>query len=409
MNMLNGSRINKALISRKPVWIISCIALGFACIFGGCNARSRETHVASDLFVAQTESAATKRGENSDAWVRATTARPFDFPADHGSHEDYRIEWWYYTGNLQTEDDRHFGYQLTFFRTGLRRYPQSTSKWAIRNLYTAHFAISDIKNRRHLQAQRNSRGAIHQAGADQGNLHSWNGDWEVRTEKATHHLLAKSDRMSLQLRLDPTKRPIVHGEDGLSRKGPAEGNASFYYSLTNLKSEGAITIDGKEYRVTGESWMDHEFSTSFLEPGQLGWDWFAIQLDDKTEIMLYRMRREDGSSDPFSSGTFVDNAGNQTHLTADDFILEPVTHWNSKLSGGNYPVEWKVSIPQLKCHLRVTSRLPDQEMRTRETTGITYWEGAITLNGERDGKRVEGQGYLEMTGYVGQGLGSILE
>jgi predicted secreted hydrolase len=344
-----------------------------------------------------------------DSWSRAISARSFDFPADHGSHEDFRIEWWYYTGNLQADDGRQFGYQLTFFRTGLRMQPQSSSRWALRNLYTAHFAISDIMDARHRQAQRNSRGAIQQAGAETQSLQVWNGDWEVRMEHDTHHLQAKVDGMGLQLKLAPTKPAVTHGENGLSRKGPSEGNASFYYSLTNMKTVGVVTVDGTEYRVTGKSWMDHEFSTSFLEPGQLGWDWFAIQFDDNTETMLYRMRREDGSSDPFSSGTFIDHEGNQRHLSADDFTVEPVKYWRSKLSGGNYPVEWKVSIHPINCQVYVTTKLPEQEMRTGDTTGITYWEGAIALAGERDGQRIEGQGYLEMTGYVGQGLGSILE
>jgi predicted secreted hydrolase len=344
-----------------------------------------------------------------NSWSRALSGRSFDFPADHGSHEDFRIEWWYYTGNLRDDDGRHFGYQLTFFRTGLRMHPQSTSQWALRNLYTAHFAISDTKNSRHRQAQRNSRGAIQQAGADMRELHVWNGDWEVRTEQDTHHLQARADGFGLRLHLSTKKPAVAHGENGLSRKGPSEGNASFYYSLTNLKTDGVITVDGKEYRVTGKSWMDHEFSTSFLEPGQLGWDWFAIQLDDDTEIMLYRMRREDGSSDPFSSGTFIDHDGQHRRLGVDDFAMEPVKYWKSKRSGGNYPVEWKVTIRPLNCQLYVTSKLPDQEMRTGDTTGITYWEGAITLAGERDGMPIQGQGYLEMSGYVGQGLGSILE
>lgn len=353
-------------------------------------------------------SAGSDRAPHNDAWSRATSAREFQFPLDHGSHEDYRIEWWYYTGNLQGEHGERFGFQLTFFRTGLRMQPHNESQWSVRNLYTAHFAISDLGKGRHYQAQRNSRGAMDQAGARTGQLFVWNGDWQVKMDGERHLLTAKADEMELSLELSTTKPAVLHGEGGLSRKGPADGNASYYYSLTNLVTAGRIRLNGKSYSVTGKSWMDHEFSTSFLEPGQLGWDWFAMQFEDNTELMLYRMRREDGGSDPFSSGTFVDADGNLTHLAGTDFALTPTKEWKSGLSGGTYPIAWELSIPSLECHVYVTTLVPSQEMRTGDTTGITYWEGAIELQGKRQGQALQGGGYLEMTGYVGQGLGSIL-
>ena len=296
-----------------------------------------------------------------------------------------------------------------FFAPGCTAEPQTASRWSVRNLYTAHFAISDITARRHVQAQRNNRGALGQAGAEIDRLHVWNGDWEVTAAGDDHVLTAEQDGDRIELRLSPRKPPVMHGEAGLSRKGPAEGNASYYYSFTNMPTQGTVTCGGKSWEVTGSSWMDHEFSTSFLEPGQLGWDWFAIQLDNDHELMLYRMRRNDGSSDPFSSGSLVDAEGRVLHLASSDFELVPQQRWTSSQSGGKYPLSWQINIPQLDCQLFVTTLLQDQEMRTGDTTGITYWEGAIDVAGTLGGASVTGTGYMELTGYAGRGLGSVTQ
>ena len=224
-----------------------------------------------------------------------------------------------------------------------------------------------------------------------------------------HAIVASHQGNRLELRLTPQKPPTTHGNNGLSQKGAAEGNASYYYSFTNLLTEGQLTIDGETYEVNGTSWMDHEFSTSFLEPGQLGWDWFAIQLDNNTELMLYRMRRDDGSSDPYSSGSFIKRNGERIALTASDFTLTPYQQWTSPETAGKYPVAWNLQIPKLDCVLKLQSAFEDQEMRTSDTTGITYWEGAIGVEGELQNEPVMGKGYLELTGYVGLGLGALLD
>jgi predicted secreted hydrolase len=246
-----------------------------------------------------------------------------------------------------------------------------------------------------------------QAGAEEQRLHVWNGDWQVKMSENDHLLIAEKDGNRIELRLSPVKPPTAHGDSGLSRKGPAAGNASYYYSFTKMPTSGTVTCGGKSWKVTGSSWMDHEFSTSFLEPGQVGWDWFAIQLNNDYELMLYRMRRDDGSTDPFSSGSLVDPQGRVTHLDCSEFELVPRSHWTSPRSEGEYPLSWQISIPLLDCQLMVHGALQDQEMRTGDTTGITYWEGAIDVVGTLHGAKVNGVGYLELTGYAGRGLGSV--
>ncbi len=403
-----GGSLESRLVRRSGwEWPVACILLA---ITSGCRPTADPPGAAADLFATGVDTnGETLFGSGEASWTTVTRPREFTFPEDHGSHEDFRIEWWYYTGNLTATNGRRFGYQLTFFRTGVHQRPKNDSRWAIRNLYTAHFAVSDVKRKQHLQAQRNNRGAVGQAGAETGQLHVWNGDWSVTADGDAHQLVAEHQGARIELRLTPQQAITPHGDQGLSQKGAEEGNASYYYSYTDMSTEGTISIDGKTWEVSGQSWMDHEFSTSFLEPGQLGWDWFALQLDNGTELMLYRMRRDDGSTDPFSSGSFVDREGQRTHLTSAEFSLEPKKWWKSPRSGAEYPLTWKIHIARLDCELEVQSAFADQEMRTGDTTGITYWEGAIETSGQLQGAPVRGVGYLELTGYVGLGLGAILD
>ena len=221
--------------------------------------------------------------------------------------------------------------------------------------------------------------------------------------------MAGTDDCGIELTLRAEKPPVLRGEHGLSRKGAAEGNASYYYSLSRLATTGTITVKGTRFQVHGDSWMDHEFSTSFLEEGQIGWDWFAIQLDNGKELMLYQMRRTDGSRDPFSSGTFVRENGESQHLSARDFRISPAGTWRSPQTGGDYPLRWRVELPTLGFVLDVEPALEAQEMVTKATTGISYWEGSITVKGRRGQTPVRGKGYLELTGYAGRGLGSLFK
>ena len=360
----------------------------------------------AELFTAGHTVGETGSDEN---WTTVTSARDFQFPADHAAHKDYRIEWWYYTGNLETEDGRRFGYQLTFFRTGLHKELTNPSRWAVRDLYTAHFGLSDIRNKKHYCFQRNSRGGIGQAGANTDRYEVWNGDWKVALSGHDHRLRAEDSDVAIDLELTPTKPLVLHGNDGVSRKGPSTGNASYYYSFTRMSTQGTIRIGGQSFTIRGSSWMDHEFSSSFLEPGQLGWDWMAIQLDSGADLMLYRMRREDGTTDPFSSASFVDGSGEVQHLSVTDYTMKPIDSWKSKQTSAVYPLRWRVEIPSLGYQLDIRPAFDQQEMTTNDTTGISYWEGAIDVLGSSADGKVAGRGYMELTGYAGQGLGSVLK
>ena len=345
-------------------------------------------------------------------WKDADPAYALAFPRDHAAHPDHRIEWWYYTGNLAAPAGRRFGYQLTFFRVGVDRRPINPSRWAVRDLYMAHFAVTDIERGAHHVAERLNRAGIGWAGASTETLHVWNDGWAATLDEADHgiqRLVAASDdeALAIDLRLDPSGPPVLHGENGFSQKGAEVGNASHYYSLTRLRTTGRLVVGGETFDVGGLSWMDHEFGTSFLEPAQAGWDWFSIQLEDGTDLMVYVMRRIDGARDPRSSGTIVSPAG-VTHLDADDFRLTPGRRWTSPESGADYPVAWGIAVPRHGLELDVTAAVDAQELETGQSTGVTYWEGAIDVRGAREGVPVTGAGYLEMTGYAGAPMSTVL-
>jgi predicted secreted hydrolase len=280
-------------------------------------------------------------------WKVATPERRVALPADHASHPDYKIEWWYYTGNVATSAGRRFGYQLTFFRVGVDPQPANPSRWAIRDLYMAHFAVSDLASKRFHAFDRLQRPGAGWAGAAVDRYEVWNGAWRAAAQPdGAHRLQAKSGDVSADFVVSGTARAVTHGLDGYSRKGRDPSNASHYYSLPRLDTRGVITIGGERFEVTGLSWMDHEFGTSMLEPEQVGWDWFALQLADGRDIMLYQMRRRGGARDPFSSGSIVAPDGRVTRLEAGDYTLEPLETWQSPETKTRYPVRWRVIVPR---------------------------------------------------------------
>jgi predicted secreted hydrolase len=364
-------------------------------------------------------------------WKQAIPGYVFSFPRDHAAHPDFKIEWWYYTGNVKAADGRRFGYQVTFFRVGIDYAPANPSKWAVRDLYMTHLAVSDAQGQRYRYAEKLTRGGPGLAGAKVDTYYTWNEDWsagltgnrEPGTGNRHQHALKAADKhVGIDLLLDEGKVPAINGINGINQKGAREGNASHYYSLTRMPTTGTLMIEGERFEVSGLTWMDHEFSTSFLEPEQRGWDWFSIQLSDNRELMLYRMRRADnrgprdadfasrgggGSHDPRSSGTLIDANGRTTHLSNDDFTLTPGRSTFKSTNGAVYPTEWTVSIPSHKIVLTVTTPLSDQELSLVESTGIAYWEGMIDVTGRSGGQAVTGSGYLEMTGYHSS-LGRIL-
>ena len=262
-------------------------------------------------------------------WKQALPGYALSLPRDHVSHPEYRLEWWYYTGNLRAHDGRRFGYQLTFFRIGVDPAPRNPSRFAVRDLFIAHAALTDVTTRRYLSGERLNRAGVDTAGASTTAFRVWNQDWSASAEGRQHRLLASLSPFSVDLRLDEIAAPVLHGDRGFSRKGGAAGNASEYYSLTRMPTSGTLVLDGARFDVEGDSWMDHEFGTTFLEPAQQGWDWLSVQLDDKTDIMLYRFRRADAAPDPWSSGTVVPPSGPPRHLGASDFVLMPGRRWRS--------------------------------------------------------------------------------
>jgi len=329
----------------------------------------------------------------------------YNFPKDHGAHSTYRTEWWYYTGHLHAKNGRSFGFELTFFRRGVPPDEIKTlpSKWSVRDLYLAHFAVTDITGKRFHFSEKLSREGLGKAGADESRLRVWIDDWraEASTEpSAAHTLTAHDETHALALTLQPAKPLVTHGAAGISRKGKDVSQASHYYSFTRLATSGKLTIDGESFDVTGTSWMDHEFGSAELGTDQVGWDWFSLQLEDDTELMLYRMRRKDGSSDLASSGTAVSPDGGARHLEVTDFQIESSGTWTSSESKATYPSKWRLTVPSLDLVLDVMPLLADQELRTSRSTRVSYWEGAVSVTGTKQGRPVKGQGYVELTGYA---------
>jgi len=324
----------------------------------------------------------------------------YEFPRDYFNHPDYQTEWWYYTGNLHGSDGHRFGFELTFFRQGVSRDPAKSSSWDIRDLYLAHFAVSDLDGKTFLHAERTNRAGPGIAGADATLQRVWNGNWSVSWKGGEENLTAIANQFAIRLSLQSQKAPVIHGEHGVSQKSAGTGLASHYFSETRLKTAGTIQIALAKYEVSGLAWMDHEFFTKQLEARQAGWDWLSLQLEDNTELMLFRIRRADGTVDPFSAGTFVDARGQARHLTSAEFRLEPgADSWTSSVTAARYPIAWNISVPSLGIDLQASTQLPSQELTGNSKLVPNYWEGAILLTGKKHHEALRGSGYLEMTGY----------
>ncbi|WP_448560870.1 lipocalin-like domain-containing protein [Trichothermofontia sp.] len=330
---------------------------------------------------------------------QALKPQDWHFPQDFGPHPQYQTEWWYYTGNLETAAGRPFGYQLTFFRQALTPTPETTaSPWRTNQIYSAHFAISDIQDRHFYPYERFSRGALGLAGASSIPYQVWLQDWSV-TEVAAGQvrLQAKADNIALDLIVHQTLPPILQGDRGLSQKGVEPGNASYYYSLVQQPTTGTIVLNGQSYAVKGLTWKDHEYSTSALSPGTIGWDWFALQFDNGSALMLYQLRREDGTLASTSAGTFIAPDGSTQSLGFQDWTVTPLDTWQSPRSRAVYPAQWRIEIPKLALSLQGNSLLADQELNT---TTATYWEGAVAFQGQMAHQPIQGKGYVELTGYA---------
>lgn len=339
------------------------------------------------------------RGDAAQAFARVEEPRELIFPADHGLHDEYRTEWWYFTGNIDDGEGQRFGYQLTFFR--FRPKADETggaSRWRTEHFYMAHFALTDINNEKIYAFERFSRGAAGLAGANTDRFHVWLDDWSAGTaslETFPLRVRAREDRIALDLSLQQGKAVVLHGDDGVSLKNDEPGNASYYYSYTRMPTEGRVSVGDVTYLVRGNSWMDREWSSSALGKEQLGWDWFALQLSNDHELMYYRFRRADNAPDRFSYGAVVLPGGYVSRLGFDQVELDVLDTWASPGSGVIYPSAWRLRVPEHELDLSIRPVLADQEL----DLSFRYWEGAVEFDGTLGASDVGGRGYVELTGY----------
>ena len=339
--------------------------------------------------------------QTSPKFQAAVPGYIYQFPRDDFSHDNFRIEWWYYTGNLESEKGRRFGYQMTFFRVGLEgdKPIQNPSKWKVDHIYFAHMTVSDIQNEKFHFFERINRKGIKNSGAESDRFMIWNSDWNLSAVGDTQKIKALENDTGIELSLTPIKGRVFHGKNGISVKGSDKGNASHYFSYTRMKTEGSVYIKGEKFKVTGSSWMDREFSSNPLNPTLVGWDWFSLKLDNQTEIMLYQLRQKDGHIDSHSSGTFVGADQNYHHLTLDKFSISPKSSWTSKKTGTTYPATWEINLPESDTYLKISPDFPDQELYHLRSISGSYWEGSVSIEGRASGKPVTGKGYVELVGY----------
>lgn len=400
--------------SAVVVGVVAALLLGLAAWW--IAGRDPEPSVDASLAVASALA-----GGSTEGYARAVQPRDFTFPADHGAHPDFRTEWWYVTGYVDADADRRFGFQLTFFRNAMAppdpRAPERASAWATRQVYLAHFALTDLRGERFFAFERMARAAANLAGAPEAGrvepgepYHVWLEDWRLEGTEPGDLLplrlvaTAQSEdgaEVGLNVTLDSTKPPVLQGDGGLSQKGPEPGNASYYYSLTRLQGEGAVRMDGERFPGTVTAWMDREWSTSALGKGEVGWDWFSLQLDDGRELMLYRIRRVDGTATPASQGTLVEPEGSSRKVAMADVEIDVLNHWMSPETRIRYPSSWRLSVPSEELDLTVTPWIENQELNLT----FRYWEGAVSVEGTGPAGPVSGRGYVELTGY-GEGLRS---
>ncbi len=380
-------RVRRTIVDRLSSIVFACLLLS-----------SCATATPTTLPTGQSSAVQSAGGIATAGFARATAPRTFVFPQDHGPHPEYAIEWWYYTGNLDTAQGRHFGYQLTFFRIGLTPTPVArASDFATSNIYMAHFALTDVANQKFYAFERFSRGAAELAGAQGQPFRVWLEDWDATGASADGlpmRLQATQDDVAIDLTLEGGKQVVLQGDHGLSQKSDQPGNASYYYSLTRMPTRGSIRVGTATSDVSGLSWMDREWSTSSLGANAVGWDWFAVQLSDGRDLMYAQLRDATGAT-IYSDGTLIAQDGSTRRLARSEVALEATGEWTSPRSGGHYPSGWRLRVPSQALDLTLTPYLADQELPL--TT--VYWEGAVKIAGSAAGTPIGGNGYVELTGY----------
>ncbi len=377
-------------------WAVAGVLAGTAVLYGlFLSAPSPEPETGGLLSAVDVLS-----GEPAEGFARAEAPRAFRFPEDHGPHPDYRTEWWYVTGHLDGPGEESFGFQVTFFRSALSPDPpEEESEWSTRQVYLAHFAVTDVDGGRHRSFERMARGAVGMAGAQAEPFRVWVDHWTLEShgdDLFPLRVSAETEEVGLELLLRSGKPLVPQGEDGWSPKGPEPGNASYYYSFTRLPAEGTVRFGDRRVEVTGEAWMDREWSTSALGDGQVGWDWFALQLDDGRELMYFELRRRDGSPDPHDYGIVVERDGATRTLSGEDVELTVLDRWRSPVDGTEYPSRWSLQVPSEGVDLELRPRVQDQEVLLT----FRYWEGALDVHGRGPDGELSGRGYAELTGYA---------
>lgn len=347
-----------------------------------------------------------QRDENTDKFARAFDARDFEFPRDHGPHDAYQTEWWYYTGNLFDATGRHFGYQITFFRRALippedqASVASRPSDFAFSQLYFAHFAVTDTGDDEHVSFDKFSRAAAGLAGAQAQPFKVFIEDWSAESNRPdgsaeSVRLQARGGGYAIELDLESSKPMVFHGDRGLSQKSLERGNASYYYSMTRMATRGKVLTPLGAFEVSGNSWLDREWSTSALAEDVEGWDWFSLQADDNRELMYFKLREANTGITDFGKGTYVAADGSSQLIPQDGAQVTVLDRWTSPDSGATYPVRWRMTVPAYGLDVEIVARVEDQEMKLAQR----YWEGAVTFSGTSAGQPISGVGYVELTGY----------
>ena len=331
------------------------------------------------------------------AYARVEPGSSPVFPRDHGSHPEYRQEWWYVTANLANEEGRRFGIQLTFFRFAhAADEAYADSAWNHDQTWMAHFALSDLDAGRHVAFQDYARGTLGLAGARSDPFAVWVNGWSARGHATGREfqatLEASTEAAAISLNVEALRPPLLQGDNGFSRKQADGDVASWYYSIPGMATSGTIRLGDVEYRVEGEAWLDHEWSTEVLSREQSGWDWFALALDDEAHLMVFQVR--DTRGDPYRYAILVPGDGEPVRIEQ-GIVMSPGRRWTSPETGSRYPVEWSLEIAALELGLEVGAAFDAQEL----TLDFGYWEGVVDVSGTYAGEVISGQGYLEMTGY----------
>ena len=363
-------------------------------------------------------------GARQPSFAQALTPQPVEFPRDQGPHADYRQEWWYLTGNLDSAAGERFGFELTIFRFALApETPLTTvvssqsgvngSRWRTHQIYLGHFAITDVTQGRFRFAVRLARGAVGLAGARADPFRVWVGNWLIGQSAAgggvgtavsadpSWRLQAAANGYILALTARPLMPPVLNGDHGLSRKSREPGNATYYYSIPRISIQGTLSRDGRPLQVHGLAWLDREWGSGGLGPQEAGWDWFGLQLDDGSCLMFYSLRDRAGTEDPYSAGTWVGADGRARPLSRRDVHIQVLGYW-ADADGARYPSRWRVMIPATSLDVTIRPVVANQEL----VTSPRYWEGAVDVSGTRAGRPLGGRGYVELVGYAGTTAGS---